>query len=281
MKKQLSNEERLMTDKAWSRLRERLDRDGLIVESEQRRGPSLRYALAFAATLVLLLTAGLIFITRETEETPLISKELLNDISGTTFVARLEDGSIVYLSENSSIKHPEKFSSDERKIEMEGEAFFDIARDESKPFIINAGNTEVQVLGTSFELICHDGETVLSVKTGKVRLTLLNSGMTIDVSAGEKAYSDNNQLKKLTIDEYEDFKKYRVRMHFKDQSLNSIAIILNRNFKDREIVIDPAIAEREMTATFTGENQESMVKLICNAMNLKYSNEGKIIKIHL
>ena len=281
MKKQLSNEERLMTDKAWSRLRERLDRDGLIEQPEQRRGPSLRYALAFAATLVLLLTAGLIFITRETEETPLISKELLNDISGTTFVARLEDGSIVYLSENSSIKHPEKFSSDERKIEMEGEAFFDIARDESKPFIINAGNTEVQVLGTSFELICHDGETVLSVKTGKVRLTLLNSGMTIDVSAGEKAYSDNNQLKKLTIDEYEDFKKYRERMHFKDQSLNSIAIILNRNFKDREIVIDPAIAEREMTATFTGENQESMVKLICNAMNLKYSNEGKIIKIHL
>ena len=281
MKKQLSNEERLMTDKAWSRLRERLDRDGLIVQPEQRKGPSLRYALAFAATLVLLLTAGLIFINRETEETPLISKELLNDISGTTFVARLEDGSIVYLSENSSIKHPEKFSSDERKIEMEGEAFFDIARDESKPFIINAGNTEVQVLGTSFELICHDGETVLSVKTGKVRLTLLNSGMTIDVSAGEKAYSDNNQLKKLTIDEYEDFKKYRVRMHFKDQSLNSIAIILNRNFKDREIVIDPAIAEREMTATFTGENQESMVKLICNAMNLKYSNEGKIIKIHL
>lgn len=281
MKKQLSNEERLMTDKAWSRLRERLDRDGLIVESEQRRGPSLRYALAFAATLVLLLTAGLIFITREKEETPLLNKELLNDISGTTFVARLEDGSIVYLSENSSIKHPEKFSGEERKIEMEGEAFFDIARDESKPFIINAGNTEVQVLGTSFELICHDGETVLSVKTGKVRLTLLNSGMTIDVSAGEKAYSDNNQLKKLTIDEYEDFKKYRVRMHFKDQSLNSIAIILNRNFKDREIVIDPAIAEREMTATFTGENQESMVKLICNAMNLKYSNEGKIIKIHL
>lgn len=281
MKKQLSNEERLMTDKAWSRLRERLDRDGLIVESEQRRGPSLRYALAFAATLVLLLTAGLIFITREKEETPLLNKELLNDISGTTFVARLEDGSIVYLSENSSIKHPEKFSGEERKIEMEGEAFFDIARDESKPFIINAGNTEVHVLGTSFELISNDGETILSVKTGKVRLTLLNSGMTIDVSAGEKAYSDNNQLKKLTIDEYEDFKKYRVRMHFKDQSLNSIAIILNRNFKDREIVIDPAIAEREMTATFTGENQEAMVKLICNAMNLKYSNEGKIIKIHL
>lgn len=281
MKKQLSNEERLMTDKAWSKLRERLDRDGLIEQPEQRRGPSLRYALAFAATLVLLLTAGLIFINREKEETQLISKEILNDISGTTFVARLEDGSIVYLSENSSIKHPVAFSSAERKIEMEGEAFFDIARDESKPFIINAGNTKVQVLGTSFELISHDGETVLSVKTGKVRLTLLNSGMTIDVSAGEKAYSDNNQLKKLTIDEYEDFKKYRIRMHFKDQSLSDIAIILNRNFKDREIVIDPAIAMREMTATFTGEDQESMVELICNAMNLKYSNEGKIIKIHL
>ena len=281
MKKQLSNEERLQTDRAWSRLRDRLERDGLMDESNQRKNPSFRYAVAFAATLVLLVTAGLLFTNREKEGPNILSMELLNDVAGTTLVSRLEDGSIVYLTENSSIKHPQKFSSEERKIELEGEAFFDIARDEKKPFIINAGNTEATVLGTSFELINHDGETVLSVKTGKVRLTLINSGVTIDVSAGERAYSDNSQLKKLTFDEYESFKKYRLKMHFKDQSLESIAIVLNRNFNDREIVVDPGIANRELTATFTGENQESMVKLICNALNLKYSNEGKIIKIHL
>ena len=281
MKKQLSNEERLMTDKAWGKLKTRLERDGLINEPVKRRSPSYRYALAFAATLILVVTAGLFITKNDVSVTEYSSINLLNDIPGTTLVTKLEDGSVVYLAEKTTIKHPDKFSNNERSITLEGEAFFDIARDESKPFIINSGNAKVEVLGTSFELISHSGETVLSVKTGKVRITLISTGMMIDLNAGERAIADSDGVKKLTFDEYQDFQKYRSRMHFKDQTLSNVTDILNRNFKDFEIVLEPGIEKRELTATFTEENIESMVQLICNALNLKYTTQGRVIKIHM
>jgi ferric-dicitrate binding protein FerR (iron transport regulator) len=281
MKKQLSNEERLMTDKAWEKLRTSLESDGLINEPIKRRSPSYRYALAFAATLILVVTAGLFITKNDVSVTEYSSINLLNDIPGTTLVTKLEDGSVVYLAEKTTIKHPDKFSNNERLITLEGEAFFDIARDESKPFIINSGNAKVEVLGTSFELISHSGETVLSVRTGKVRITLISTGMMIDLNAGERAIADNDGVKKLTFDEYQDFQKYRSRMHFKDQTLINVTDILNRNFKDFEIVLEPGIEKRELTATFTEENIESMVQLICNALNLKYTTQGRVIKIHM
>ncbi|MDD3273335.1 MAG: FecR family protein, partial [Bacteroidales bacterium] len=103
MKKQLSNEERLMTDKAWEKLRTSLESDGLINEPIKRRSPSYRYALAFAATLILVVTAGLFITKNDVSVSEYSSINLLNDIPGTTLVTKLEDGSVVYLAEKTTI----------------------------------------------------------------------------------------------------------------------------------------------------------------------------------
>lgn len=84
----------------------------------------------------------------------------------------LADGSQVWLNAASSIKYPVVFTGNERKVFIEGEAFFDIAKNEVKPFIVQTTNATIQVLGTSFNVntyIDEPGEATVLV-SGKIKV---------------------------------------------------------------------------------------------------------------
>jgi len=80
------------------------------------------------------------------------------------------DGTKVILNQNSMLTYPESFEGDLRQVSLEGEAFFEVAKDPSRPFRILAGNTTTQVLGTSFNLRAQGKEELvtITVVTGKV-----------------------------------------------------------------------------------------------------------------
>lgn len=85
---------------------------------------------------------------------------------------RLEDGSLVRLEPNSSISYPKRFS-DEREVYLTGEAFFDVAKDPSRPFLVYYNNIVTRVLGTSFTIKTNakTNNVEVSVRTGKVQVT--------------------------------------------------------------------------------------------------------------
>ncbi len=80
----------------------------------------------------------------------------------------LPDGSHVWLKENAQLSYIENFGGDTRQLKLEGEAFFDVAKNPAKPFIIEAGEGTVTVLGTSFSIDTDETSTEVLVKTGKV-----------------------------------------------------------------------------------------------------------------
>ena len=89
---------------------------------------------------------------------------------GEKVTTKLPDGTIVKLNSGSKLLFPSSFDSNERKVQLQGEAFFDVERNEQKPFIIQIGEMEVEVLGTSFN-VKEDTEShqkMVAVKTGKV-----------------------------------------------------------------------------------------------------------------
>lgn len=86
---------------------------------------------------------------------------------------QLADGSIIKLNAGSTLEYPEEFVGETRNVKLQGEAFFDIKRDESKPFIITTTQSRVEVLGTSFNIREDqlNSNTTIAVLSGKVRLT--------------------------------------------------------------------------------------------------------------
>lgn len=101
----------------------------------------------------------------------------------------LSDQSIVFLNENATLTLPSKFAKDKREVQLDGEGYFDVAKDPKKPFNIGIGSVNVDVLGTSFEVTEIDNELVIvSVDEGVVKLN--NNGVTDTLFQGQQGIAD-------------------------------------------------------------------------------------------
>jgi ferric-dicitrate binding protein FerR (iron transport regulator) len=101
---------------------------------------------------------------------------------GRQFRVVLPDGSGVWLNAASTLRYPTVFAGNQRTVELSGEAYFEIAKDERKPFVVTARGMHVQVLGTAFNLMAYPDETVVNTTlvTGAVRVVTAKSSLVLD-----------------------------------------------------------------------------------------------------
>jgi ferric-dicitrate binding protein FerR (iron transport regulator) len=111
---------------------------------------------------------------------------------GGQYRINLPDGSRVWLNAASSLKYPVSFSGRERRVKITGEAYFEIARDVSRPFMVDVGGMEVEVLGTHFNINAYTDEFV-------VRTTLLEGKLNV-ISAGQQKILKPGQQARVTKD---------------------------------------------------------------------------------
>ncbi len=92
---------------------------------------------------------------------------------GGQFQLTLPDGSKVWLNSASSIRYPTAFTGSERKVEMTGEGYFEVAPDAAKPFTVKAGRLDVHVLGTGFNIMAYADENAIrtTLVSGSVKVT--------------------------------------------------------------------------------------------------------------
>ena len=92
---------------------------------------------------------------------------------GGEFKVRLQDGTLVYMNSETELKYPVRFVGKERRVYLSGEAYFEVQRDTTKPFIVVMNGNEVRVLGTEFNVRSYEDEKCqfTTLVTGKVLLT--------------------------------------------------------------------------------------------------------------
>ncbi|NGM61773.1 DUF4974 domain-containing protein [Sphingobacterium sp. SGG-5] len=114
---------------------------------------------------------------------------------GGTYQIILPDGSKIWLNSLSKIKFPLVFDQNERIVEMEGEVFFDVAKNKNQPFIVRSKGQEITVLGTSFNVNAYSDEpfTRTTLLTGKIELRGTNSK--IKLNPGEEVLNTGTNLK--------------------------------------------------------------------------------------
>jgi ferric-dicitrate binding protein FerR (iron transport regulator) len=144
------------------------------IDEDMRQHHRARFGTTWqvAASVLILLAAGLgFYLTRVAE--PEIKYITESTPRGQQKTITLSDGSVVRLNAESSITFPKQFTaSDVRHIQFSGEAFFEIARDETKPFVIRSEELVTTVLGTSFNIRAYpeDQMIAVTVATGKVKI---------------------------------------------------------------------------------------------------------------
>ncbi|WP_017260025.1 FecR family protein [Pedobacter arcticus] len=123
--------------------------------------------------------------------------------SGRQYKLVLADGTKVWLNATSSLSYPSEFSGTERNVELSGEGYFEVAKNEKMPFIVTVGKMKVHVLGTHFNISAYDND--LFVKTtlaeGSVRLT--NGDRAVILKPGQQGLAtvsnENIDVKKVNL----------------------------------------------------------------------------------
>lgn len=263
------SQKKIDADKGWQTLFNRLDSDQLIPESkivEHRLAPVW---VKWAASIIVVLTiASLSFYSIFSNNTKLISLSTGNESN--TLIQTLNDGSVVYLANNTTFSYPEVFSKNERKVNLKGEAFFDITPNPAKPFRIETDQVIVEVLGTAFNVKSENGNQFeLVVERGKVRVTLKSDpSQTQIVLPGEKIITSNHQLVKNINVNSAYFAWKTQRMQFKDESLSNIVRVINKNYKANIQLQNQQLGDRKLTVTFYNNSLKTITELICLSLNL-------------
>ncbi len=265
------------TDEAWERLYARFEKDNLLAEMPNRK--PRRFILGWAAVAAAMI-AGVIF-TLTLWSTSEPDADIRNFVTqenqeAATLVKTLEDGSVVYLAQASTLQYPEHFDTDKREVNLQGEAFFDVAKKPEQTFLIDTEKVRVEVLGTAFDVRSNENTPFsLSVLRGKVKVSLKQGSQTLYVNAGETVILQNKGLQIDPTKYSGRFDRYTKNIRFKDECLEDVLRVINMESSGRQIeTLSPALGKKRLTVEFSDNSPESVAELICWTFNLKCAREG-------
>ena len=189
----------------------------------------------------------------------------------------LPDNSTITLKQGAILAYHKSFNEEDRNITLQGEAFFDVARNEQMPFIINAGDVCVQVLGTSFYVKCGKAAYV-AVVTGKVQVTAIkNTTNKLILTPGETGQLENGKLMEDATDIYALMYWKTGNLNFADVPLAEVAARLDKIFAEsvRLSEMMPAEAGRQVVnITFNQQTLEEMLRELCLVTQCSLQQDG-------
>jgi ferric-dicitrate binding protein FerR (iron transport regulator) len=202
-----------------------------------------------------------------------------NDIT----ITDLPDDTKVTLNENTKITYPEKFNSEERAVELTGEAYFEVERNEEKPFVVRAHNAVVRVLGTSFNVRAIEEETEISVtvEEGKVRLSDEEDVAFVILEKNEKGIFNRStgHIEKYEKSEGgEMFWRSRTVM-FRDTELSTVFETLEKLYDTEILAKNEDILSCMLSAKFQDMDLEEILDKIAINFNLTIEKNNNTFEI--
>nr|WP_307735101.1 FecR domain-containing protein [Chitinophaga nivalis] len=219
-----------------------------------------------AVLIVLLGAAGFWYIS--TQSAPLVVQS-----AGNVKEETLPDGSQVVLNRQSSITFSRSFKK-ERHVELEGEAFFNVAQDPGKPFVIKVNDVEVRVLGTSFNVKSSAGKTEVIVETGAVEVSKNNNS--IQLKQHEKAIVAADAAAPEKLDNTDElYNYYRTRtFNCNNTPLWKLVNILNEAYGVNIVIANESKRNIPINTTFTNDSLDATLKVISLTYDIAIERNG-------
>lgn len=258
-------------------------------ELTQKKSKSRRLYLPIAASLLLVsvFLVGYVLtrtsfsddvlhaLTHENERTP----------QGKQRLVILADGTRIWLNAGSELSFPKDFSEKPaREVYLEGEAFFSVAEDKSKPFIVHASDLDIRVLGTSFNVRSYAGEDIVetTLVTGKVALQYsADSSRQVTLLPNQHAlFRKNSKTISLEAVNANDYAAWRDGwMIFDDKPFGYIKETLERWYNVKIVIEDESSLSCTFSARFKDMKLEEVLEIFKNTESINYRIEGKMVFI--
>lgn len=257
------------TGRAWEKIQGRIDPKEQQPSSVIRRlmaRPVMRIA-ASVMMAVMLSVAGYEFLQNRDKSGSMVEiSASMSKVSTHT----LPDGTVVSLNSDTHLQYPSSFDGNIREVTIVGEAYFEVTPNPAKPFIIHAGQAQVTVLGTSFNVRAYpDADQMeVTVQTGKVQVvnskTAAKQANELILTPGEKGtlvHGSNTLLK--SVNDNPNFIAWKTRdLVFRSTSLSEVITNLENVYKVRIRLEDPELGGQLLTAHFNNYPLDFILKVI-------------------
>lgn len=245
--------------------------DEILNEPQGKQVPFIMQSwVKYASAAVLILAISLLFV--------------LNQNRGDSNITSLADGSQIALHNDSKLEII-AFDETKREVRVTGKAYFDVERDETRPFIIHTENAQVEVLGTSFVVDTYGSKTEVSVESGLVELIkhVSNSeDVSVKLTEGETGLVSNSNLgiiKKNTSNTNYLAWKTKIIV-FDGTSMAEVEKVIEDVYGIDVTFENPAFKNCKLTAKFNKKKPKDAIEIIARTFGIKYefSNNKAILK---
>lgn len=265
-------------DAEWNTFINRIDHERDSVFRPEPKDTSNSLWLKIAAGLLILVTAsfGINYLFSRNGVSTYQTAAEIKTIT-------LPDGSTVTLNKYSKLTHDEDFSEENRSLSFSGEAFFDVTSNPKLPFIIKLKTAEIEVVGTSFNVLAYDSIDIaeVTVKTGVVKFSSVKTGKAVKLSAGKKGTYTEKELELVSAENTDvNFLSWSTRkISFNETDLKIIVSTLNKVYNANIILAADVSDSCVVTANFEGQPLESVLRVLESTLNLTYSVQDDSIII--
>ncbi|NLU38414.1 MAG: DUF4974 domain-containing protein [Bacteroidales bacterium] len=260
-------------DKAWMKVHQQMKQQKPVsVKAHKKSGTVIPFWLRVAAMVLLVSGLAIYFYSQKQTGSPNYQMAMVATDSIIEYT--LSDSSEITLNEHACLWYAKNYGKKERRVKLNGEAFFSVKHDTQKPFIVESSGTYVRVTGTSFNIKGDEADSIVEVcvKTGSVIFfTGSNEGITL--IAGETGYFNKNNGKfSKTETTDENVAAYANRLFvFYNTTLNEVFRQLNKVYQTKLVASDEELGKQVITVTFDNDNIDTIIDIISETLVLNYT----------
>ena len=188
----------------------------------------------------------------------------------------LADGSQVWINSQSVLEFPACFVGKERRVRLQGEAYFEVSKNVERPFIVDMGNKEIRVLGTSFNVNDYDGKFVTTLVSGKVQVFVNDKDYVLTSSMQVRVEGDDVFVEEVDVREFTAWKDGL--FVFKKQKLREVMDILSRWYDVDVFYQNLELQNLHFTGTIQRHSEISgILKFLEKTDIVKFTLNGKTL----
>jgi|JI10StandDraft_1071094.scaffolds.fasta_scaffold465307_2 transmembrane sensor len=236
----------------------------------------------------------------------------INVNPGARSKVQLPDGSQVWVNSDSKLSYPESFKGEKREVFLEGEAYFDVVKDPSHPFIVHTSGIDIRVLGTAFNVKAYKAEPTIEATLvhGMIEVTKTNqpNASKVILKKHEKLIFDKNSEEPLAKTpaekEYTSLRKVSKpaititqlsknlpdtafletswvynRLSFEEEAFENLALKMERWFNVKIIIKNEKIKSYKLTGSFENETIDEALRELQYLVSFTYKKNGREIVV--
>lgn len=207
------------------------------------------------------------------------SKKVVSVPAGAEYSENLADGTKIVINAGTTLRYPKEFDGSRREVELSGEAYFEVAHDDTLPFVVTTQAGTIEVLGTQFNVVADVDRTTVTLAEGSVRLHF--SDREFLMKPGEQACMHSDGTIDVRHVNTQNYTSWSTGIYdFTDASLDEIARQMSLWYGVRITIADDELADSRYTGVIVrSESLQNALNMLATVSDLQFEVNGRSIEI--